>query len=182
MKKLETERQKLNDKIHELSRQESVLFFSDMKGQCEKAEKEFIGLQKKQKQTLLRMEQCSKELYGTEVQNRACQKEERRITSELERIHKELGKYTKLKERMDQLIGIYGGTYESVENILFQQQKELVLSHQELVEEQKILLANLMAAADGVPVPQPAEVSAFLEDVARYYDDKAISGYDYLSG
>lgn len=181
-KKLETERQKLNDKIHELSRQESVLFFSDMKGQCEKAEKEFSGLQKEQKQTLLRMEQCTKELYGTEVQNRACQKEERRITLELERIHKELGKYTKLKERMDQLIGIYGGTYESVENILFQQQKELVLSHQEHVEEKKKLQAKLLAAADGIPVPQPAEVSAFLEDVARYYDDKAISGYDYLSG
>ena len=181
-KKLETERQKLNDKIHELSRQESVLFFSDMKGQCEKAEKDLIGLQKKQKQTLLRMEQCSKELYGTEVQNRGCQKEERRITFELERIHKELGKYAKLKERMDQLIGIYGGTYESVENILFQQQKELVLSHQEHVEEKKKLHAKLLAATDGIPVPQPAEVSAFLEDVARYYDDKAISGYDYLCG
>ncbi len=180
-KKLEEERQKLNDKIHELSRQESVLFFSDMKGQCEKAEKEYAGFQKKQKQTLLRMEQCSKELYGTDVQNRACQKEERRLTSELEQIHKELGKHTKLRERMDQLIGIYGGTYESVENILFQQQKELVLSHQSHVEEKKNLQAKLMAASAGIPVPQPAEVSAFLEDVARYYDDKAISGYDYLS-
>ncbi len=181
-KKLEEERQKLNNQIHELSRQESVLFFSDMKGQCEKAEKEYTGLQKKQKQTLLRVEQCSKELYGTEVQNRACQKEERRLTSELEQIHKELGKHTKLRERMDQLIGIYGGTYESVENILFQQQKELVLSHQNHVEEKKKLQAKLLAVSDGIPVPQPAEVSAFLEDVARYYDDKAISGYDYLTG
>ncbi len=179
-RKLETEKQQLSDQIHELSRQESVLFFSDMKGQCEKAEKEYQRLQKQQKQTALRLEQCAKELYGTEVQNRGCQKEERRVTSELEKLHKELGAHAGLKERMDQLIGIYGGTYESVENILFQHQKELVLAHQEHVEEKKKLQMKLSSAADGIPVPQPEAVSRFLEDVARYYDDKAVSGYDYL--
>ncbi|MBQ5709044.1 MAG: hypothetical protein IIV62_03685, partial [Anaerotignum sp.] len=179
-RKLETEKQKRNDKIHELSRQESILFFSDMKGQWEKAEKEYQHLQKQKKQTGLRLEQCAKELYGAEVQNRGCQKEERRITAELEKLHKELSAHAKLKERMDQLIGIYGGTYGSVENILFQHQKELVLAHQEHLEEKKHLQEQLSALADGIPVPQPEAVSRFLEDVARYYDDKAISGYDYL--
>ena len=180
--KLETEKQKLNDQIHELSRQESVLFFSDMKGQCEKAERECAELSKKQRQTALRLEQCSKELYGMEVQNRTLQKEERRITAELENLNKELGKHSKLSERMDQLIGIYGGTYESVENILFQQQKELVLAHQKNAEEKKRLQAKLTAIAEGISVPMPEGVTAFLEDVARYYDERAISGYDYLRG
>ncbi len=179
-KKLESEKQKLNDQIHELSRQESVLFFSDMKGQCEKAEKECTSFVKQQRQAALRLEQCGKELYGTELQNRNLQKEERRITAELETLNKELGRHSKLTERMDQLIGIYGGTYESVENILFQQQKELVLAHQKNTEEKKRLQAKLSALADGIFVPQPEEVTAFLEDVARYYDEKAVSGYDYL--
>ena len=179
-KKQEEEKQKLNDRIHELSRQESVLFFSDMKGQCEKAEKECDALAKQKRQTVLHLEQCRKELFGAEVQNRNSQKEERRITSELEVLNKELGKHSKMTERMDQLIGIYGGTYESVENILFQQQKELVLSHQSHAEEKKLLQAKLSALADGIPVAQSKDVFAMLEDVARYYDDKAISGYDYL--
>lgn len=179
-RKLERERQRINDQMHELSRQESVLFFTDMKGQCEKAEKEVLALEKQLKQAQLSLEQCSRELYGTEVQNRACQKEERKLTLELERIHKELEGHAVLKERMDQLIGIYGGTYESVENILFQQQKELVLSHQEHVEEKKKLQEQLVAAAEGIPVPQPEKLSAFMEEIARYYDDKVISGYDYL--
>ena len=178
--KLEAQRQQLQEEIHELSRKENVLFFSDMKGQCEKARKDYAALEQQLKQTKIRLEQCSKELYGAELQSRSCQKEERRITSELEALNKELGKHVKLKERMDQLIGIYGGTYESVENILFQQQKELVLAHQKNVEEKKSLQAKLLAAAEGIPVPQKAEVSAFLEDIARYYDEKAISGYDYL--
>lgn len=180
IKKIEEEKQKLNDQIHNLSRQESVLFFSDMKGQCEKAEKEYAALEKQKRQTALRLEQCAKELYGAELQNRNLQKEERRITSELESLNKELGKQSKLTERMDQLIGIYGGTYESVENILFQQQKELVLAHQKNMEEKKSLQAKLAALADGISVPFPGEVSAFLEDVARYYDERAVSGYDYL--
>ena len=179
-KKLEAEKQKLNDRIHELSRQESVLFFSDMKGQCEKAERECASLAKQQRQTAIRLEQCARELYGTEVQNRTLQKEERRITTELESLNKELGKHSKLSERMDQLIGIYGGTYESVENILFQQQKELVLIHQKNTEEKKRLQEKMNAAADGIFVPMPEGITAFLEDVARYYDERAISGYDYL--
>lgn len=178
--KLEEERRKLTEQIQELSREESVLFFSDMRGQCDKAERACTALEKQQKNTAARLEQCGKELYGAEVQNRICQKEERRITTELEALNKELGKHTGLKERMDQLIGIYGGTYESVENILFQQQKELVLLHQKNMEEKKKLQGKLAALADGIPVPQPAAVSAFLEDVARYYDEKAVSGYDYL--
>lgn len=179
-KKLDSERQKLNDQIHELSRQESVLFFSDMKGQCEKAEKEYNALVKQQRQTALKLEQCRKELYGAEVQSRTLQKEERRITSELETLNKELGQHSKLTERMDQLIGIYGGTYESIENILFQHQKELVLTHQKNSEEKKNLQEKLAALADGISVPCPAQTAAFLEDVARYYDEKAVSGYDYL--
>ena len=179
-KKVEAEKQKLNDKIHELSRQESVLFFSDMKGQCEKAERECAKLEKQYKQTGLRLEQCSKELYGLDVQNRTLQKEERRITADLENLNKELGKHSKLTERMDQLIGIYGGTYESVENILFQQQKELVLAHQKNVDEKKHLQAKLAALSEGISVPMPESVAAFLEDVARYYDEHALSGYDYL--
>ena len=135
--KIEKEKQNLNDKIHELSREESVLFFSDMKGQCDKAQRELISLDKRQKQLQMRLEQCGKELYGADVQNRGLQKEERRITSELEKLNKELSEHRKLTERMDQLIGIYGGTYESVENIIFQQQKELILSHQKNVEEKK---------------------------------------------
>lgn len=179
-KKLDSERQKLNDQIHELSRQESVLLFSDMKGQCEKAEKECNTLVKQQRQTALQLEQCRKELYGAEVQSRILQKEERRITSELETMNKELGKYSKLTDRMDQLIGIYGGTYESLENILFQHQKELVLTHQKNSEEKRNLQEKLAALADGISVPCPAQTTAFLEDVARYYDEKAVSGYDYL--
>ena len=180
VRKLETQRQKLNDQIHELSRQESVLFFSDMRGQCEKAEKECRRLEKDQQQNGKRLEQCGKELYGAELQNRALQKEERRVTAELEGLNKELGNHSKLTERMDQLIAIYGGTYESVENILFQQQKELILAHQKNVEEKKKLQAKLSAASEGIMVPQPVEVDAFLEDVSRYYDERAISGSDYL--
>ena len=67
--KLEEERRKLTEQIQELSRQESVLFFSDMKGQCEKAQRAYVTLEKQQKQTALRLEQCGKELYGAEVQN-----------------------------------------------------------------------------------------------------------------
>lgn len=180
VKKQEEEKQKLNEKIHELSRQESVLFFSDMKGQCEKAERACSVLEKQKHQTLQRLEQCRKELFGAEVQNKNVQKEERRITAELEVLNKELGKHSRLTERMDQLIGIYGGTYESVENILFQQQKELVLAHQKNVDEKKALQSKLAALADGIPVPLFKEVTAFLEDVARYYDEKVLSGYDYL--
>ena len=180
VEKLENERQELAEKIHELSKKESVLFFSDMKGQCDKAEREYVTLQKKQKQTALLLEQCTKELYAAEYQNRSIQKEERRVATELEILSQELGKHTKLRDRMEQLIGIYGGTYESVDNVLFQQQKELVLAHQSHVEEKKRLQAKLSALAEGIFVPQPENVSAFLEDVARYYDEKAVSGYDYL--
>lgn len=60
VKKQEEEKQKLNEKIHELSRQESVLFFSDMKGQCEKAERACSVLEKQKHQTLQRLEQCKK--------------------------------------------------------------------------------------------------------------------------
>ena len=180
--KIEKEKQNLNDKIHELSREESVLFFSDMKGQCDKAQRELISLDKRQKQLQMRLEQCGKELYGADVQNRGLQKEERRITSELEKLNKELSEHRKLTERMDQLIGIYGGTYESVENIIFQQQKELILSHQKNVEEKKELQGKLRALSYGIAVPQPEEIDAFLEDVARYYDEKAVSGYEYLCG
>ncbi len=179
-RKLEEQRQKLNDQIHELSRKESVLFFSDMKGQCEKAEKESVQLEKQLRQTAVRLEQCAKELYGAELQNRNLQKEERRVTAELEVLNKELGNHSKLTERMDQLIAIYGGTYESVENILFQQQKELVLAHQKNVEEKKNLQAKLTAVSEGLGMPQPVDVDVFLEDVSRYYDEKAMSGSDYL--
>ena len=178
--KLDKERQKLTEQIQELSRQENVLFFSDMRGQCEKAERNYTALEKQKRQNALRLEQCGKELYGAELQNRNCQKEERRISAELEKLGKELGAHAGLKERMDQLISIYGGTYESVENILFQQQKELVLLQQQNTEEKKKLQGMLSALADGIPVPQSWAVSAFLEDIARYYDDKAMSGYDYL--
>ena len=179
-RKLDKQRQELNDQIHELSRKESVLFFSDMRGQCDKAEKECVQLEKQLRQNAARLEQSAKELYGAELQSRNLQKEERRVTAELEVLNKELGKHSELTERMDQLIAIYGGTYESVENILFQQQKELVLAHQKNVEEKKNLQAKLMAASDGVGVPQPVEVDRFLEDVSRYYDEKALSGSDYL--
>ncbi len=179
---LEEERQKINDRIHEISRQEGMMFFTDMKEQCIKARKECDALIKRQKETVLRLEQCAKELYGAQVQSRTFQKEERRVTSQLEALNKELGDYGKLTERMDQLIGIYGGTYESVENIIFQQQKELILVHQKNIEEKKHLQAKLSALADGIFTYQPEAVSVFLEDVARYYDPKAISGYDYLRG
>ena len=177
---MENEKQRVNDRIHELSRQESILFFTDMREQCEKAKRELIVLEKNQKQLKLRLEQCGKELFGADVQNRNLQREDRRISSELERLNKELAEHRKLTERMDQLIGIYGGTYESVENIIFQQQKELVLSHQKHVEEKKNLQGKLRALADGISVALQEGVSAFLEDVARYYDEKAISGYEYL--
>ncbi len=178
--KLSQEIQKLNDRIQELSRQESVLFFSDMKGQCERAEKDCIRLEKQQKETMLRLEQCAKELYGTELQNRSFQKEERRITAELEGLNKALSEHQHLTSRMDQLIGIYGGTYESVENVLFQQQKELILTHEKHMAEKKQLQAKLTALADGIFAVQPDEVNRLLEDVARYYDERAVSGYDYL--
>ncbi len=179
-KKTENEKKKLAEQIHELSRQEGVLFFSDLKGQKEKAKREYQEQQEQYRRNVEALEQCKKELYGAEVQSRGLQKEERRITSELERLSGELGSCNTRKERMDQLISIYGGTYESVENIIFQQQKELVLSHQKNTEEKRALQEKLSALADGIPVPQPGAVSAFLEDVARYYDPKAISGYDYL--
>ena len=180
LKKQDEEKVQLTEQMHELSRKESVLFFTDMRGQCEKAERNYITLQKQQKQTLLRLEQCTKELYGAEFQNRVSQKEERRISQELEGLSRELGEHGKLRERMEQLVGIYGGTYESVENILFQQQKELVLAHQGHVDEKKQLQAKLAAYAEGIFVSQPKAVNGYLEDVARYYDEKAVSGYDYL--
>ena len=180
VKKLENEKMHLTEQIHELSKNENVLFFSDMKGQCEKAQRECIAIEKQQKQTALRLEQCVKELYSAEFQNRSCQKEERRIALELEKLAQELGDYGKLKERMEQLVGIYGGTYESVENVLFQQQKELFLAHQTHVEEKKRLQSRLLAVAEGIAIPQPEAVNGYLEDVTRYYDEKAVSGYDYL--
>lgn len=180
VKKLENEKLQLTEQIHELSRKENVLFLSDMKGQCEKAESEYTALEKQKKQTALRLEQCTKELYSVEFENRTCQKEERRITLELEALRQELGNHSRLKERMEQLVSIYGGTYESVENILFQQQKELILAHQSHVEEKKRLQAKLAALSEGISVPQPEAVNGYLEDVVRYYDEKAVSGYDYL--
>lgn len=179
-KRLAAESETLSEQFHELSRQENVLFFSDLKEQCEKAEQESHNLQAEHRKILHEREQCEKELYGAEIENAACQKEERRVTSELERLSSELAEYHKLTERMDQLIGIYGGTYESVENIIFQQQKELLLMHQENTEEKKSLQKKLSALTDGIYVPQPSSVSAVLEDVVRYYDPKALSGYDYL--
>ena len=178
--RLDKERQVLTEQIQQLSRQENILFFSDMKGQCEKAERECLVLEKQQCQNTQRLEQCGKELYGAEIQSRICQKEERRLAVQLDQISKVLSSHGALKERMDQLIGIYGGTYESVDNILFQQQKELILLQQQNSEEKKKLQGLLGAAADGIYVPQSSSVSLFLEDVARYYDEKAVSGYDYL--
>ena len=178
--KLENERKKLTEEMQQLSKEENILFFSDMKGQCDKAERACLTLEKQQRQNAQRLEQCGRELYGAEMQSRICQKEERRIAAQLDLLGKDLGAHSTLKERMDQLIGIYGGTYESVENILFQQQKELILMQQQNAEEKKKLQGLLGALADGIPVPQSSAVSAFLEDVARYYDEKAVSGYDYL--
>ena len=180
VQKLDKERQSLTEQIQELSRQENILFFTDMKGQCEKAQRECLILEKQQRQNAQRLEQCGKELYGAEMQSRVCQKEERRLAVQLDQISKELSSHGDLKERMDQMIGIYGGTYESVENILFQQQKELILLQQQNAEEKKKLQGLLGAVADGICIPQSSSVSLFLEDVARYYDEKAVSGYDYL--
>ena len=175
----EQERKKIEDRIQELSKAENLLFFSDMKGQRERAEREYFMLEKKQKQTAQRLEECKRELYGAEVENRTFQKEERRITNELSDLSQNLSGYRALKERMDQLIGIYGGTYESVENIIFQQLKEHVLLQRKHMEEKKENQSKLSALADGMCSPQPQAVDAYLEDISRYYDDRAVSGYDY---
>lgn len=174
------EKQRIAEQIQVLSKEENLLFFSDMKEQYEKEKRDCEKLEEQCKKTALLLEQCGKELYGAEIQNRAYQKEERQITAEMEKISREISEYNRLKERMDQIIHIYGGTYESVENIIFQRQKELALTCQKNAEEKQRLQEKLQACEDGIFVPQPTCVTAFLEDVARYYDAKAISGYDYL--
>lgn len=174
------EKQRLTEQMQELSKEENLLFFSNLQEQYELERRSYEKLKERCRHTALLLEQCGKELYGAEIQNRAYQKEERQITAEMEKLSREISQYNSLKERMDQIILIYGGTYESVENIIFQQQKELALTHQKNTAEKKRLQARLQACADGIFTPQPEGVTAFLEDVARYYDPKVISGYDYL--
>ncbi len=179
-KRAKEEKERLQNAAREISTQEGILFFDNMKEQCRKVLTECEKLEKQQKNAGERLEQCSRELYGLQVQSRNSLREERRMTDELEALSQELSAYGKLRERMDQIIGIYGGTYESVENILFQQQKELTLSYDRNMDEKKKLQAKLSALADGIAVAKPEAVDAYLEDVARYYDEKAVSGYDYL--
>lgn len=178
--KLQKESMALEEEMGNISRDEGLLFFSDRKEQYQKAEKEYRELQKQKEQFSLRLEQCRKEQYGLEIQGRVSQTEENRITSELESYRKELEAFLERRERMDQLISIYGGTYESVENILFQRQKELILTQKEKTEEKLRLQKKLQAVSEGIPMAMPEAVNGLLEDIARYYDEKAISGYEYL--
>ena len=178
--KVGAKKEEVQNQLVTISREENMLFFSDTKDQLQKAEKELETLCREKKKLLEELDQCVRELCAIEVQNRNDQKEEKRLTARLEELNEELLQFQQLTGRMDQLIGIYGSTYESVENVLFQQQKELILSHQEHVEEKIRLQQQLSALADGIYVPQPEKVSLLLEDVARYYDEKAISGYEYL--
>lgn len=178
--KINSEREELQRRLTDLFREENMLFFSDTAGELRKAEEEFGNLSREKKKLFEKMESCVRELCAIEVQNQNDQKEEKRLAAQLEELNGELAGFQELIRRMDQLIEIYGGTYESVENILFQQQKELVLSHRRNVEEKGRLQRQLLALADGIFAPQPEKLSLLLEDVARYYDDKAISGYEYL--
>lgn len=184
---LENRKEKVNAKKEELQsqlaailRETNSMFFYDAKDQLRKTEEELEKLCREKKKLLEELDQCVRELCAIEVQNRNDQKEEKRLTAQLEEINGELHRFRKLTLRMDQLIEIYGSTYESVENVLFQQQKELILSHQKHVEEKERLQRQLSALADGILVPEPEKLSLLLEDVARYYDEKAISGYEYL--
>lgn len=178
--KLEDEKTELQKRIQQLSAEENVLFFYDIQGQCEKAAADYRSLQKEAEQTEGLLEQCRRELYGGEMQSSACHKEAQRLNGELEALSKELQSHGKLQEQMKQLISIYGGTEQSLENILFQQQKELILIHQKNMEEKRLLQEKLTACRDGVFVPMPEAVTPFLEEIARYYDEKAVSGYEYL--
>lgn len=176
----DSEKEKLTREMQRISREEGMLFFTDLEEQLQKAEKEWSNLLADKKKLLEEMEQCSKQLYSTQVQDHNDQKEEKRMTLELEQLGKEISDFRELTDRMDQLIEIYGGTYESIENILFQQQKELVLSHQKNMEEKHKIQNKLSALSDGILVSEPECIPVILEDMARYYDEKVISGYEYL--
>lgn len=170
----------VTEQMNVLARSENLLFLSDLTEQCAHASAEAMTQEKRQRQLRQRLEDCGKELYGAKIQNQIFQKEERRITAQLEELNQELGKHREQKDRMDQLISVYGGTFESVENVLFQQQKELIRRQQEHMEEKRTLQEKLEAVSEGIPVPQSQALSLFLEDIVRYYDEKAVSGYEYL--
>lgn len=180
IEKEEKEILELTEQMNALAKEENSFFLTGAAEQYRLAEREYEVLEKRHSQTARKLEQCTKELYGMEIQNHACQAEEKKLMNRLEAQGSELGKYSILKERMDQLLQIYGGTVESAENILFQKQKELAGQQQKHAEEKKMLQEQVEAAAEGIPIPQSQNVTLFLEDLIRYYDENAVSGYDYL--
>lgn len=163
-----------------LAQEENSLLLFDLAEEYRLAKNRTAELEKRHAQTTERLEECKKELYGTQITDRAALSEEKNLMNRLEALGSELGKYSDLKERMNRLLQIYGGTGESVENILFQRQKELTGQQQKHMEEKRVLQECLTAAMEGIPVPQPQDVSVFLEEILRYYDEKAVSGYEYL--
>lgn len=182
MEQLEAELSAVREEIGTLAKAENLLFLTDLKGQCAAAEQAALYVEKQSRQVAQKLEQNQRELLEAEVEIRNCQKEDRRVTSELEALGTELRAHKSLKERMEQLIGIYGGTYQSIETVIFRQQKELVLIHQKHIEEQKRLQAKLQALSEGISMPQPQMAAVYLEEIARYYDGEAITGYEYLQG
>lgn len=178
--RLERKKTKLREEMKLLSEEEGLLLFSDVRKELAQAEKEKRAAEKELAQTEEELSQTGLLSYGAEMQGRSMRKEEERLTAELTVLAAELKKYDRLREQIEQLIGIYGGTRESLENVLFRRQKELVIAQRENAERKQKLHEKLAALHDGLPVAEPAAVTVFLEELRRYYDEKAVSGYEYL--
>lgn len=179
-KHLETVRKELQNKIRTISAEENLLIFIDPESESRTREERCENLLEEKRKTAGQMEQIRKELYSGDIQIRMLKKEEQRIAGELERLSEAIGGMKMLRQRIERLISVYGGTPEALENILFQRQKELVLEQQKYEEEKKYLQEKLQAVHDGLPVPEPKDAAVYLEDISRYYDEKAVSGYEYL--
>ncbi|MGN0334495.1 MAG: hypothetical protein ACI4DV_02370 [Lachnospiraceae bacterium] len=177
---LKQKKEELQKRIGVLAREENILFFSDLEGERRRARTKTEKITSEQRQLFSEKEQRDREILTCNVQLQECAGEEKKAAAELEKLSAQLGRFASLKERMEHLIRIYGGTFESVENILFQQQKELVLEHQKATEEQKKLRDKLRAYAEEIPAAEPKELHLILEEISRYYDSKAVSGFSYI--
>ncbi len=179
-KQLQEKKKTLQEEMSEFSAKEGLLLFTDLAGQCRRANKEADEAVLRLRKTETQRQQCEKDSIACAAVLRECTKEEKKAYARLEKAAAERGTFSELQKRMDQLIEIYGGTADSIENILFQRQKELVLEHQNAVEEQKHLQKLSGAYADGIAQAESKAQMACLEEIVRYYDAKAISGYTYL--
>lgn len=170
----------VQDQIHQLITEKEIYFFTDLESQKENLLRDQQALLSRERKILEEIENVRTEIIQEQIRLQQCSRDEKHITGVLEQLTVSLGDFSEIQERMDQLVQIYGGTYESLENVLFQMQKELTAEHQKSRGEQKQLQAILQAYGDQIPIPMPKEVNGYLEEISRYYDENVISGYEYL--